>query len=191
LEGAAIRTLLAIRGEHLRQLDKAVPIATEAIERLRGDSLAIFMVAGMLGRQYVLVRRYDEARPMLEMALAQSVSKGTHELIMTCLAASECFGPIDLDRSIEYTERAVHLARAEEGIPTIEVARASAELATASFLRSPNREGAMAVFGIWSEAAERLVDACDESDEWKDLLCCRDPRPTGRGQSSTALPVEP
>ncbi len=170
LEGAAIRTLLAIHGEHLRQLDNAVVIATEAIGRLREDPDAIFMVAGMLGRQYAFAMRPDEARPMLEMAIAQPAGERTHERMMTLLAAGECFGAVDADRSVQYAEQAVRLARSEESIPVIEAARAGAELASALFIRSPTREGAIAVFGTWSEAAERLIDSRDESDEWKDLF---------------------
>jgi hypothetical protein len=170
LEGAAIRTLLAIHGEHLRQLDNGVPIATEAIGRLAKDPAAIFMVASMLGRQYAFAMRPVEARPMLEMALAQLAGERTHERMMTLLAASECFGAVDTERSIRYAEQAVKLARSEESIPAIEAARAGAELGSALFIRSPTRDGAISVFAIWSEAAQRLIDSRDESDDWKDLF---------------------
>jgi hypothetical protein len=170
LEGAAIRTLLAIHGEHLPQLDKGVATATQAIGRLGKDPEAIFLVAGMLGRQYAFARRHAEARPMLEMALAQPVGEHTHERMMTLLAASECFGVADADQGIQYAERAVQLARSEESIPTIEAGRAGAELTTAMFLRTPTREGAIASFATWSEATERVIESRDESDEWKDLF---------------------
>jgi hypothetical protein len=170
LEAAAIRTMLAIHGEHLRQLDKAFPTALEAIRRLQGNPWAVFLAAGMLGRQYVFAGGNDEARPMLEMALAQPAGERTHERMMTLLAASECFGAVDADQSIRYAERAVKLARSEESIPVIEVGRAGAELTTALFLRTPTREGAAAVFATWSEAAEALLEGRDDSDEWKDLF---------------------
>jgi hypothetical protein len=170
LEAAAIRTLLSIHGEHLQQLDNAVPIAVEAIERLQGDPWAIFMAAGMLGRQYAFAGRHDEGRPMLEMALAQSAGDRTHERMMTLLAVSECFGSVAPDQSIQYAQRAVQLARSEVSIPVIEATRAGAELTTALFLRTPTREGATAVFPTWSEAAERLLEGRDDSDEWKDLF---------------------
>lgn len=170
LEGAAIRTLLSIHGEHLRQLDNGVATATEAIGRLDKDPAAIFLVAGMLGRQYAFAGRHAEARPMLEMAITQSAGERTHERMMTLLAASECFGVVDADQGIRYAERAVQLTRSEESIPAIEAGRAGAELATALFLRTPTREGAIAAFATWSEAAERLIESRDESDEWKDLF---------------------
>lgn len=170
LEGAAIRTLLAIHGEHLRQFDNGVATATEAIGRLGQDPGAIFLVAGMLGRQYAFAGRHAEARPLLEMALDQPVGERTHERMMTLLAASECFGVADADQGIQYAERAVRLVRSEETIPTIEAGRAGAELTTALFLRTPTREGAIACFATWSEAAERVIESRDESDEWKDLF---------------------
>lgn len=170
LEAAAIRTLLAVHGEHLRQLDNAVSTATEAITRLKGDPFAIFMIAGMLGRQYALMSRYDEARPMLEAALVQPASIATHERMLTLLAANESFGAVDPNQSIRYAQEAVEIARADERMPVIEATRAGAELATSIFLASPNREGAIAVFATWSEAAERLFEGCDDSDEFKDLF---------------------
>jgi hypothetical protein len=170
LEGAAIRTLLAIHGEHLRQLDNGVATATEAIGRLGKEPDAIFLVAGMLGRQYAFAKRHAEARPMLEMALTQLAGERTHERMMTLLAASECLGFVDTEQGIQYAERAVQLARSEESIPAIEAGRAGAELATALFLRTPTREGAIAAFATWSEAAERVIENRDESDEWKDLF---------------------
>ena len=170
LEGAAIRTLLSIHGEHLRQLDNGVATATEAIGRLGKDPDAIFMVAGMLGRQCAFAGRHAEARPVLEMAIAQPVGERTHERMMTLLAASECFGIVDAEQGIKYAERAVQLARSEEIIPAIEAGRAGAEFATALFLRTPTREGAIAAFATWSEAAERLIESQEESDEWKDLF---------------------
>jgi tetratricopeptide (TPR) repeat protein len=94
LEGAAIRTLLTIYGEDLRQFDMAVTIAREAIDRLQWEPSAIFMAAGMLGRQYVLAGRHEEARPMLEMALSQPAGERTHDRMMTLLTASECYGAV-------------------------------------------------------------------------------------------------
>lgn len=170
LEGAAIRTLLSIYGEHLRLLDNGVAPATEAIGRLEKDPAALFLVAGMLGRQYAFAGRHTEAKPMLEIALAQPVCVRMHERMLTLLAASECFGVSDADHGIQYAERAVWLAQSEESIPMIEAGRAAAELTTALFLRTPTREGAIAAFSTWSEAAERLIECRDESDEWKDLF---------------------
>jgi hypothetical protein len=170
LEGAAIRTLLSIHGEHLRQLDNGVATATEALGRLDKEPDAIFMIAGMLGRQYAFAGGHAEARPFLEMSLVQPAGERTHERMITLLAASECFGVADADQGIRYAEQAVHLARSEERIPVIEAGRAGAELTTALYLRTPTQEGAIAAFATWSEAAERVIESRDESDEWKDLF---------------------
>jgi len=154
LEGAALRTLLAIHGEPLRQLDSGVAAAIEAIGRLSKDPDAIFLIAGMLGRQYAFAGRPDEARPILEMAISQPAGERTHERMMTLLAASECFGIADPDQGIRYAERAVQLARSEESIPVFEAGRAGAELTTALYLRTPAREGALSAFATWSDAAD-------------------------------------
>jgi hypothetical protein len=170
LEAAAIRTLLAIHGEHLRQLENAVPTATEALNRLHANPRAVFIVAGMLGQQYAFAGSHAEARSMLEMAISQPAGETTYERMMVLLAASQCFGAIDVDQSIEYAQKAVQIARSEESIPAIEAARAGAELTSAMFLRTPTSQGATGAFAIWSEAAERLFEGRDDSDRWKDLF---------------------
>jgi hypothetical protein len=80
------------------------------------------------------------------------------------------YGAVNADQAIQYAEWAVNLARSEERIPAIEAARAGAELATAIFLRSPTRQGAADAFATWSEAANRMFESRDDSDEWKNLF---------------------
>ena len=126
LEAAAIRTLLAVHGEHLRQLDNALPTAIDAIDRLDGDPDAIFMVAGMLGQQYAFAGRHAEARSMLEMAISQPAAETTYLRMMILLAASRCFGAVDADQSVEYAKQAGQIARSEELIPAIVASRACA-----------------------------------------------------------------
>lgn len=170
LEGAAIRTLLTIGGEHLRNLDAVVPVAREALERLEGNQAAVFMMAGMLGQQYSFARRYDDARPLLQRALTQPVSERTHERMMLLLAANESFGGSNADQGIQYARQAAELAQSEETIPAIEASRAWAELTSARFLSSPTRDAAIGAFATWSVAAERLIEGRDDSDDWKDLF---------------------
>ena len=170
LEAAAIRSLLAVYGEYVHNLQPAIAIATEALDRLAAVPAARFLIAGMLARQYVFAQRIDEARPVIALACEQAVTEFPHEMMLNLLCASRCFGAIDVNRAVEYAAEAVRLARSDERIPVIEAARAGAELTTAIFLRSASQDGAIAAFAQWSDTASWLVGCQDDSDEWKDLF---------------------
>jgi hypothetical protein len=166
---AAIRSLVILYGDHIRQIDQIAPRALAALDHLGDMPEAIFFLTGTLGRHYILADRLAEARPLLEQALSQGVRGHDWERMLYLLAASQVEGEFDSEAGLRHANAAVDLARGSREILPIEVARAYAERGLARFLMISGKEGALRAWPDWHEAAERLLRAEDDSDAWKDL----------------------
>jgi hypothetical protein len=169
LRACAIRSMVYGLGE-LGEVEEAVATAEAALGERGDDPTLQFLVAGAAGRYLVKGRQYERARPLLARALELPVDEYPHERMLLLLAASHSHGVSDGEAGARYARQAVELARAEETIPPIEAARACAELAVALFLHYGPSAGPAAAFEAWSEAAERLFAARDDSDQWKDTF---------------------
>jgi len=167
---AAIRSLITVYGDLLRQIDQIASRALAALDALRGIPEATFFIAGSLGRHYTLVARHDEARPLLKRALAETVEGHDYERMLYLLAASHSFGEESPETGLLYARQAADIARPARRILPIEAARALAEQAVAKFLSAGGQAGARLIYADWSEATERLLKAADESTAWQDLI---------------------
>src|SRR5262249_2821944 len=149
-----------------KDIDGASATATEALDMASVDPGVRFLICGTMGRQYVLARRYKEARFWLGMALQKDASSVfQHERMLVLLAASHAFGIEKPHEGVEYAKQAASVTEGSEFVPGIERARAFAELAVAEFWTS----GAKAAFPSWDKAAEYLFTSRNDGDDWKDL----------------------
>ena len=161
-----IRSKIIAQAEFCKDIDGARATASEALETASVEPGVRFLICGTMGRQYVLARRYNEARFWLGMALQKDASTVfKHERMLVLLGASQAFGIEKPHKGVEYARQAALVAEGSEFVPEIERARAFAELAVAEFLAS----GAKAAYANWDKAAEYLVATSDSSDDWKDL----------------------
>jgi hypothetical protein len=161
-----IRSRIIAQAEFCKDIDGAKATAREALETASVDPGVRFLICGTMGRQYVLARRYNDARFWLGMAIQKDASSiFQHERMLVLLAASHAFGIEKPHEGVEYAQQAVTVAEDNEFVPRIEMARAFAELAVAECLTS----GAKAAFTSWDKAAEYLFATRDGGDAWKDL----------------------
>ncbi len=166
LWAAFVRSRIITQSEFCKDLDGAKRIATEALDIASADPGVRFLIAGTLGRQYVLAKRLDDAQFWLRMALQKDASSiFQHERMLVLLAASHAFGETNPASGVEYAKQAVAVAEGGEFIPAIEKARVYAELAVAEFFVG----GAKAAFPSWDRAGQYLFAVMDRRDEWKDL----------------------
>jgi hypothetical protein len=166
---AAIRSLVILYGDPIRQIDQIATRALAALDEMRDMPEATFFLAGTLGRQYILAGRLAQARPLLERALSQKVEGHDWERMLYLLAASQAEGESDADAGLRHATAAVNVARESREILPIEVARGFAELGLARFLTVGGKAGALLAWPDWLEAAERLLRAEADDDAWRDL----------------------
>lgn len=166
LGASFIRAKIITQAEFCKDVDGAQATATAALGAASTDPVVRFLIAGAMGRQHVLARRYADARFWLRLALQQDSSAVfPYERALVLLAASHAFGLENPQTGVEHARRAAALMEGSKDIPPIERARAYCELAVAEF----SVEGAKAAFPSWDRAGEHLFAARTDSDAWKDL----------------------
>ncbi len=86
---------------------------------------------------------------VLEMAISQPAGETTYERMMVLLAASQCFGAVDVTRASN-TPKRPYKSRGPRRVFRQSRQLAAQELTSAIFLR-PTSQGATDAFAIWSE----------------------------------------
>ena len=154
---AAVRSLVILYGDPIRKIEQIEARALAALDELKDLPEANFLLAGTLGRQYILAGRQADARPLLQRALSQQVEGHDWERMLYLLAASQVEGESETQEGLRYATAAVDLARGSKEILPIEIARAFAERGFARFLTAGGQAGARLAWPDWQEAAEKLL----------------------------------
>ena len=114
LWAAFVRAKITIQGESLRDVNRALATANEASHRASVDPIVRFLIAGTIGRQLLLARRYQDARFWLKRAVEQKADKVfAYERANVLLGASHAFGLEDPALGVKYTELATAVSESE------------------------------------------------------------------------------
>lgn len=163
LQGAALRGLVRVKAEFQKRLDQALAIAA------RGDALATpaarYLVASEMGRQATLAQQYAEARTWLERALAVEPADFPNEPFFVRCAASAAFGDVDGTLGVDYAADSVRIVEETPEFSAVERTAAVSMHAYAVYLS----DGVEAAAPLWLSAAERMLDAEEDSLEWRCL----------------------
>ena len=169
LEAAATRMTLCVYGD-LKQPDRLAGAAEPTLARWPDDPDVQFLVRGTWGQQYAYNRRYAAAGPLLEEALALPGVDNDHERLGYLLSAGTSVGQTDPEAGLRYAAQAYGLARESDRLAPLAAAKAAAEYAVATYLRTGDRAGAVAAFPACSDALKRLWAANDGDPLWRDAM---------------------
>ncbi|WP_310425152.1 hypothetical protein [Chamaesiphon sp. VAR_48_metabat_135_sub] len=167
LWASAIHAKIIIIAEYNKNLTEAIKVANLAIARSSDDPRVRFLLQECLGRQFVFVRRYDEAVNFLTQSLKQPTEAYPLSKFYVFLRLSQAIADREPKLSIYYAQEAVNLAQLSEDIPETELVKALGELAIAKWLATDDLS---IVFEVWDRAGECLLKYRQDNNTWKDLF---------------------
>jgi hypothetical protein len=163
LQGAALRGLVRVQAEFQRRLDQSLASAARGDELV--TSAARYLVASEMGRQATVAQQYSEARTWLKLALALEPAGFPNDPLFVRYAASAAFGNEDSELGVVYAADSVRIVEATPEFSAVERAAAISTHAYAVYLR----DGVATAATFWLNAAERILDAEENSLEWRCL----------------------
>ncbi len=166
LWACAVRAQIMVLAERCKDLEAAATLAEAALARSSADPRVHFLLKECLGRQYVYVRKNDDALLWLQQALDVDTVAYPSEHLFTLLAASRAISPTDRETALHYALQAANLAETSSGITQLERAEAYGELGIAKWLAGRVEDA----FPDWNQAGEHLFASKMEADEWKNLF---------------------
>lgn len=164
LQAAAVRAQVIIRAEYEKDLAGAEKVATAAMTEV-SEPTAQFLIREVLGRQYLIAQRQDDAAKWLGSALTYDSSSLDHARFIAELSLAEAIANKAPRVALSSVLRALKLAREGE-FPKTELVKALGEASIGTALA----HGPATAFAYLDEALTSTLRARDESDAWKDLL---------------------
>lgn len=165
LWACSIRAQIIVYGEYIKDLDRALKLATESLPLASADPKVQFVIKESVGLQLAYANKPEDAIKWLLDALQYDTDSYILERIQVLLYLSKLVGPDDCIQSIVYTELAVELAN-NEVVPEITFVKVLGEHALSLWLK----DGIHKAFQPWAKAAKRLINCKEDSNDWKSLF---------------------
>ncbi len=166
LWACSIRAQIIVYGEYIKDIDRALELATESLTLASADQTVQFVIKEAVGLQLAYANKPKDATKWLLDALKCDTDSYVLERIQVLLYLSKLVGPEDCIQSTVYTELAVELARSNEVVPETTLVKALGEHALSLWLK----DGIRKAFQPWVEATERLINCKEDSTDWKSLF---------------------
>ncbi len=159
---AATRARTVVLGEHLGRLDDVVLLGEAAMGQA-STSHTSFMLNEAVGRQLVYAKRLAQARAYLVRATSEPGFENHPLMILALQNASWAIGADSPSRAVDYSDRAVSLAKTIAANQAVEVLKARGEQVVAHWLAG-HREQA---FLCLDDGAMLLCEHNEQSTEWR------------------------
>ncbi len=160
LATAAMRTRIMIEAEWRHNIDGAVHIAEEALAK-PCDSIAMFLLMEVTGRQLVYAKRWEKGLEWMDRALASPATSKypllTRNLLLTI---AEGFSKKNALTSLEYAEKAVNVVKTSD--QRLQLAEACGEHAIALW----NVERRSDSFLVWEQALKLYQESRPGGATW-------------------------